>query len=168
MATRLAVIVLLMTLGAAAQTEAPTAPPPPPQPPQVSPAMKKVLGDYAGWWQAISDEAKDSFVDGYTTAMLKAQLLTHNECMKDAKRVQPGPDSNAKLQESLKLCVVSEAFDYKGGIAFRIGLNRFYDNPLNITIPPEFAMEYVRDELMGNKTTGELLLELNEWRRTMK
>ena len=167
MTTRLAAMVLLVTLGGAAQTEPPTATPQS-KPEQVPQGMKKVLGDYGGWWEDLSDQARDSFVDGYTTAMQKARFLTHNECMKNAKSVQPGPEFNAKLQESLKLCAVSEAFDYKAGISLRVGLNRFYNNSLNARIPPEFAMEYVRDEIMRTKTTGELLEELIGWRKAMK
>jgi len=103
MTTRIAAIVLLLTLAAAAQTAQPTDTPPP-KPVQVSPLMLKVAGDYGGWWAALSIEARDNFVDGYTTAMQKAQSITHNECMKNARGVQQGPEFNAKLQESLNLC----------------------------------------------------------------
>jgi hypothetical protein len=166
MTTQIAAIVFLVTLAAAAQTAPPTDTPRP-NPAQLPPVMMKELGDYGGWWKALSDEARDNFVDGYTTAMQKVQFITHNECMKNAKSVQPGPEFNAKLQESLNLCVLSEAFDYKAGMSLRVGLNKFYNNPLNAHIPPEFAMEYLRDELKRNKTTGELLDELNDWRKTM-
>jgi len=167
MTTRIAAIVLLLMLAAAAQTTQPTDTPQP-KPVQVSPLMMRASGDYGGWWTALSDEAKDNFVDGYTTAMQKVQFITHNECMKNAKSVQPGPESNAKLQASFNLCALSEAFDYKAGMSLRVGLNRFYSNPLNARITPELAMEYVRDELKRNKTIGELLEELNEWRKTMQ
>jgi len=126
-----------------------------------------MLGDYGGWWKALSDEARDSFVDGYTAAMQKVQFNLHNECMQRAKSVKAGPEYNAKLQDSLNLCVLSDAFDYKAVMSLRIGLNRFYNNSLNANIPPELAMEYVRDELKGNKTTAELLEELIEWRKAM-
>jgi len=166
MTTRIAALVLLLTLAAAAQTAQPTDAPQP-KPVQVSPLMLKVDGDYGGWWRTLSIEARDNFVDGYTTAMQKAQSITHKECMKNARGVQQGPEFNARLQQSLNLCALSEAFDYKASIGLRTGLNRFYNNPLNAGIPPEFAMEYIRDELKQSKTTAELMDELNEWRRTM-
>ena len=166
MTLRIAAIVLLLTLKAAAQTEPPTDIPLP-KPVQIPPATMKLLGDYGGWWKALSDEARDNFVDGYTAAMQKVQFITHKECMKNAKSIQPGPEFNAKLQESLNLCALSETFDYKADKALRAGLDKFYKNPLNATIPPEFAMEYLRDELKHNKTEGELRDELNEWRKTM-
>jgi len=166
MTIRIASIVLVVTLAAAAQTAPPTDTFQP-KPAQIPPLMMKALGDYGGWWKALSDEARDNFVDGYTTAMQKVQFMTHNECMKNAKSVQRGPEFNAKLQESFNLCVLSEAFDYKDGISLRTGLNRFYNNELNARIPPEFALEYLRDEIKRNKTAGQLLDELNEWRKTM-
>src|SRR5271165_76455 len=143
MTTRIAAIVLLLMLAAAAQTTQPTDTLQP-KPVQVSPLMMRASGDYGGWWTALSDEARDSFVDGYTAAMQKVQFITHNECMKNAKSVQPGPEFNAKLQESLNLCTLSETFDYKSDKALRVGIDRFYKNPLNARIPPEFAMEYLR------------------------
>jgi len=167
MATHIAAIVLLLTLAAAAQTAQPTDTLQP-KPVQIPPLMMRATGDYGGWWAALSIEARDNFVDGYTTAMQKVQFITHNQCMKNAKSAQPGPESNAKLQASFNLCALSEEFDYKAGMSLRVGLNRFYNNPLNERIPPELAMEYVRDELKRNKTIGELLEELNEWRKTMQ
>jgi len=163
MTTRIAAIVFWATL-AAGQTGAPTDKSQP-DPGQMPPPMMRLLGDYAGWWKALSDEAKDSFVDGYTTAMRNAEFTTHKECMDEAKSVQPGPEFNTKMQESLQLCALSEAFDYKAGKALRLSLDRFYRNPLNARIPADLAMEYVRDELKGGKTAAQLLDELNEWRK---
>jgi hypothetical protein len=166
MTIRIAGLVLLAALAAAAQTETPTDTPVP-KPVQVPPVMMKLLGDYGGWWKALSDESRDNFVDGYTAAMQNVQVTMRNECMKNAKSVQPGPEFNAKLQDSLNLCVLSKAFDYKSDLSLRTGLDRFYKNPLNAGIPPEYAMEYLRDELQHNKTAEQLRNELNEWRKTM-
>jgi hypothetical protein len=166
MIVRIAAIVLLAVLSAAAQTETP-ADTPVPKPVQVPPVMMKLLGDYGGWWKALSDESRDNFVDGYTSAMQNVQVTMRSECMKNAKSVQPGPEFNAKLQDSLNLCELSKAFDYKSDLSLRTGLDRFYKNPLNTGIPPEYAMEYLRDELQHNKTADQLRNELSEWRRTM-
>ncbi len=166
MTARIAILVLSAALAAAAQTDLP-ADPPPLKPIPVSPLMMKVLGDYGGWWKGLSDDAKDTFVDGYTTAMQKAQFVAHNECMKNARSIPPGPEYNAKLQESLNLCTLSDAFDYKADKALRVGLDGFYKNPLNGSIPPEFAMEYLRDQLKRNKTENQLRDELVQWRRMM-
>jgi hypothetical protein len=166
MTIRIAALVLLAVLTATAQTETPTDRPVP-KPVQVPPVMMKLLGDYGGWWKALSDESRDNFVDGYTAAMQNVQITMRNECMKNAKNVQPGPEFNAKLQDSLNLCVLSKAFDYKSDLSLRTGLDRFYKNPLNAGVPPEYAMEYLRDELQHNKTADQLRNELTEWRKTM-
>ena len=167
MTIRIATLVLLTALAAAGQTAEPTGVLTP-KPVQTPPLMLKLMGDYGGWWKALSDDARDNYVDGYTTAMQKVQFVTHNECMKNARSVMPGPELNAKLQESFNLCALSETFDYKSDRALRAGLDRFYKNMLNANIPPEFAMEYLRDDLKRNKTPSQLAEELNEWRRTMK
>jgi hypothetical protein len=166
MTIRIAALVLLGAMAAAAQTEvAPDTPVP--KPVQVPPVMMKLLGDYGGWWRTLSDESRDNFVDGYTAAMQNVQVTMRNECMKNAKSVQPGPEFNAKLQDSLNLCVLSKEFDYKSDLSLRTGLDRFYKNPLNAAIPPEYALEYLRDELQHNKTVDQLRNELTEWRKAM-
>jgi hypothetical protein len=166
MTLRIAAIVFLLAVNAASQA-APPVGTPLPNPAQISPVTLKLMGDYGRWWKGISEESRDNFVDGYTTAMQKAQIMTHNECMKNARNVQPGPGSNARLQESLNLCVLSHAFDYKAALSFRAGLDGFYKDPLNARIPPEFAMEYLRDDFNRDKTPNQLLDELIEWRRMM-
>ena len=166
MTIRIAAIVLLAAVTVAAQTEAPPDMPVA-KPVQVSPVVMKLLGDYGGWWKALSDESRDNFVDGYTAAMQNVQVTMRNECMKNAKNAEPGPEFNAKLQDSLNLCVLSKAFDYKSDLSLRTGLDRFYRNPLNTGIPPEYALEYLRDEIQHNKTADQLRNELNEWRKTM-
>ena len=163
---RIVAIVLWAVLVAAAQTETP-ADTPLPKPVPVSPVMMKLMGDYGGWWKALSDESRDNFVDGYTAAMQNVQVTIRSECMKNAKSVQPGPEFNAKLQDSLNLCVIAKTFDYKSDLSLRSGLDKFYKNPLNAGIPPEYALEYLRDELQHNKTPDQLRNELTEWRKTM-
>jgi hypothetical protein len=163
---RIIAIVFLAAVAAYAQTETP-ADTPLPKPVPVSPVMMKLMGDYGGWWKAISDESRDNFVDGYTAAMQNVQVTMRSECMKNAKSVQPGPEFNAKLQDSLNLCVIAKTFDYKSDLSLRSGLDKFYKNPLNAGIPPEYALEYLRDELQHNKTPDQLRNELTEWRKTM-
>ncbi len=95
-------------------------------------------------------------MDGYTTAMQKAEVITHNECMNNAKSVQPGPDSNARLQQSLNLCVLSHSIRLQSRSIISSRPGQVYKNPLNERIPPEFAMEYVRDDLSRDKTPNPI------------
>lgn len=128
--------------------------------------MMWLANDYGGWWKALSDEAKDNFVFGYTTAMLKVKRITHSLGMDNAKGSKPGdPEWQAKMYESIDLNALSEDFDYVVDKPLRPALDEFYKEPLNTHIPPDFAMEYVRDELKGKKTAGQLLDELTEWRK---
>jgi len=44
-------------------------------------------------------------------------------------------------------------------------LDAFYKDPLNARISVEFGLRYVRDELKGKMTAGQLLDELKDWRQ---
>ena len=58
-------------------------------------------------------------------------------------------------------------FCVQGREATEAELDEFYKEPLNVRIPAQYAMEYVRDEMVGKKTAGQLLDELNDWRKIM-
>jgi hypothetical protein len=127
----------------------------------------KAFGNYGGWWASLSDDAKDSFIDGYRTAMDKAQFTAYGECMEEKKSLQPASDFDTKMKEIVILCTLAQEFDFKVDKPMKGGLDDFYKDPLNTRIPAFTAMAYVRDELQGKKTAGQLLDELNGWRKIM-
>lgn len=141
-------------------------PTPTPQP-KVNPGLIKAFGNYGAWWTALTDEGKENFIDGYRTAMENAQFITHGECMQETKSLKPGAEFNARMQEIMILCELAEGFDFKADQSLKPPLDAFYKEPLNTRIPVFMAMQYVRDEMMGKKTPGQLLDELNEWRKIM-
>ena len=48
-------------------------------------------------------------------------------------------------------------FCVQGREATEAELDEFYKEPLNVRIPAQYAMEYVRDEIVGKKTARQLL-----------
>jgi hypothetical protein len=178
MTSRLAAAVLLLACTAVAQTSPSsdkpvspvgekTAAPSKPAPP-LNPSLFKLFGNYGGWWNYISEAEKDAFIDGYTSAMSRANSLTVAMCQSKMKEVQPGATSfNEKFYGAVDLCFVGQTFAFKVDKPLKPQLDEFYKEPLNVRIPAEFAMEYVRDEIVGKKTAGQLLDELNDWRKVL-
>jgi hypothetical protein len=147
---------------ASAKTAAPSKPEP------LNPVLYKVFGNYGVWWNNISEAEKDSFIDGYTTAMARANSLAVGMCKATMKEPQPGASNfNEKFYGGMNLCYVGQSFAFKVDKPLKPRLDDFYKEPLNARIPAEFAMEYVRDELAGTKTAGQLLDELNDWRKIL-
>jgi hypothetical protein len=143
--------------------------PSPVSPPQVkiNPGLIKAFGNYGGWWAALSDDAKDSYVDGYRSAMSKAQSLTYGTCMKEKDAIKPGADFDTQMKEVIILCSLAQEFDFKVDKPMKGGLDDFYKDPANTRITDFIATAYVRDQLQGKKTAGQLLDELNDWRKIM-
>jgi hypothetical protein len=131
-----------------------------------SPAMMKALGNYGGWWNSLSDQAKDNFIDGYTSAMDKAKSMTDGFGKQAKERLTPGPSFDAQMDHAMLLFFLSSEFSYdNSNNALRDALNEFYKDPLNTRIKISLAMGHVRDQLEGRKTAGQLLDELNDWRK---
>ena len=159
-------IMLLLATSVVAQNR-PTVPAATPEKQiNTGPAMMKALGNYGGWWNSLSNEAKDNFIDGYTSAMESAKTLTVGFQKQATEKLTPGPGFDAQMHEALLLAFLSSEFSYnKSNDAFINALNEFYKEPLNARIKVSLAMGHVRDQLEGRKTAGQLLDELNDWRK---
>jgi hypothetical protein len=70
------------------------------------------------------------------------------------------------MDHAMLLFFLSSEFSYdNSNNALRDALNEFYKDPLNTRIKISLAMGHVRDQLEGRKTAGQLLDELNDWRK---
>ncbi len=79
---------------------------------------------------------------------------------------EPGPSFDAQMNHAMLLEFLSSEVSYNKSInALRDALNEFYKDPLNARIMVSFAIGHVRDQLEGRKTAGQLLDELNDWRK---
>jgi hypothetical protein len=136
---------------------------------KLEPGLFKAFGNYGGWWNNISEAEKDAFIDGYITAMGRANSLSIGMCKATMNEAKPGAANfNDKFYGGMTLCAVAETFDFSVDKPLKPRLDEFYKEPLNIRIPTQFAMEYVRDEVSGKKTAGQFLDELNDWRKILK
>ena len=107
-------------------------------------------------------------MDGYFLAMDNASSTLHSLSDAQMKEIQPGDkEFNAKLYGVMNLRYTSDKFSFKLDKPLKPALDDFYKEPLNNRIPIQFGMEYMRDKLAGKKTEGQLVDELNEWRKIM-
>ena len=121
------------------------------------------------WWASLPDDAKDAFVDGYSTAMGDAHYLMTGMCKLRTKAIQPKANSeqfNAEVKGVLDLCMIGQEFDFEVG-SLRAGVDEFYKEPQNTRIPIRDALSYARDKLKGNKPAQELENQLKDWRNTV-
>ena len=125
----------------------------------------KAVGGYGLVWNALSEEEKDTFIDGYLDAMKHAAFTLQWFCDDARKNLQPGPGFNEQMKAIMTMSVLAQEFDFKTTSPLKPHLDAFYKDPLNKRIPISNAMQYVRDEITGRKTAGQLLDELNDWRK---
>ncbi len=172
MTERIAAAVLILAFTAVAQT----APSTDKQVPLVAdkaatatklePGSFKALGNYGGWWNNITEVEKDAFIDGFTTAMARANSVAVGVSEATMKEVKPGAANfNDKFYEVMDLRIIGQTFNFNLDKPLKPRLDEFYKDPLNVRIPVQLAMDYVRDEMSGKKTAGQLLDELNDWRK---
>jgi hypothetical protein len=96
---------------------------------------------------------------------IKRKSATDTFCQDSKKKLQPGPEFNEKMQGIRTLCFLASEFNFNVEKPFKSRLDEFYKDPLNKRIPASLALQYARDEMNGRKTDGQLLDELNSWRK---
>jgi hypothetical protein len=172
MTARIAAAIFTLALTAVAQTAPSTDKPVPPvadksaEATKLEPGLFKAFGNYGGWWNNISEAEKYAFIGGFTTAMARANSVAVGVSEATMKEVKPGAANfNEKLYEAMDLRMLGQTFDFNLDKPLKPRLDEFYKDPLNVRIPVQFAMDYVRDETSGKKTAGQLLDELNDWRK---
>ena len=72
-----------------------------------SPAAMKVLGNYGGWWNSLSDETKDNFIDGYTSAMDRVKRLLMGLKEACGRKSRRGLGIDAQMNHALILSLLS-------------------------------------------------------------
>ncbi len=114
----------------------------------------------------VDRRREDCFIDGYTTAMSRVESVTSGFGKKARDKLTPGPSFDAQMDNAMLLSLLSSEFNYQGSNdSLRTALDDFYKDPLNARILVSLALGHVRDQLEGRKTAGQLLDELNDWRK---
>lgn len=165
MKTRFGFLLLLATIGIlTAQGQQASAPPPPKV---VQNPFLRAL-ENGQWWVSLTEDTKETFTDGYATAMSRVKNITHAACMDEGKNAKTGSQFNTEMSAAMNLCLLAEFFDFDVDRRNLIGgVNEFYKDPRNVSIPVDFAFEHVRDKLKGKMSAQELDDRLTGWRRTM-
>jgi hypothetical protein len=166
---RVFALLLVVTLGVSiALCQTTTAQPPAKAEPN-NPFLR-LLGNGV-WWLNLSDDRKDTFLDGYVSGMNDANHLMMGMCDQKRNTLQPNNNNEkfmAEMYAALDLCMLGGEFDFNVDIQkLRGGVDEFYADSHNKLIPIRLAMAYVRDKLKGKKTAQELNDELQSWRRAM-
>jgi hypothetical protein len=131
------------------------------QPSKAAPNPFLRLAGNGVWWTSLAVDTKDTFVDGYVTAMSRVHDMLAAQC---AKGMQ---ESDGKA--AMAFCVNADFFDFGNDERLdrqkvRNGIDDFYKESLNTRIPIDYAMAYVKDTLKGKTTPRELEDQLIRWR----
>lgn len=117
-------------------------------------------GNVGGWWGSMSENEKSAFLDGYKSAMIRANQLETNVCTVLRQDIEKDHEMPIKAMiEVANVCIASG--DTAGYEKVTIkDLDNFYSDPINQPMLLEWTMPYLRDKTTGKKTEGQLLDEL--------
>jgi len=101
------------------------------------------------WWVRLSDEARNRFIERYTKAMdhVMSDLVT--ACAEEVKSLPRNGIDDVDAISSMTLCKISSSFDFNFGThkELREGIDEFYKDSANLTVPIDIALQRVRDAL---------------------
>ena len=161
------IVMLLVLAGSLVAQSAPT---PSQTPAKTAPNPLLRLFGNGAWWTNLPDDVKDTFVDGYITAMAHVNFIVAHECADARNNLKPGPKFDADMQTAMALCATAEWWDFSVDERLdrqkvKNGIDAFYKDPQNTRITIDYAVEYTRDELKGRMSPRQLEDELKEWRQ---
>jgi hypothetical protein len=114
------------------------------------------------WWIRLTDNARDRFIERYTKAMDHVMSDLETECAQGMKSLLAGgkPRSvvdEADIMSNMTLCKISSSFDFGFGthMELREGVDAFYKDSTNLTVPIEVALPRVRDALAVKHPRGK-------------
>jgi hypothetical protein len=123
------------------------------------PLVNAAVPRNAHWWTSLSDDTKNTFLDGYTAAMSHVSNRLFSECADKMKKITskitsdgrtvpiaPSPDAAGNITQIWNLCVLGGSFDF--GIEqrdLRNGVDEFYKDAQNSHVPIDVALRHVRD-----------------------
>ena len=106
------------------------------------------------WWIDLTDEARDKFIERYTKAMDHVMNDLATECSQGIRSLLEGEKPRSGVDEvdilsNFTLCKVASSFDFGFGThkELREGVDAFYKDSTNLTVPIEVALPRVRDAL---------------------
>jgi hypothetical protein len=104
------------------------------------------------WWVNLSDEARDRFLERYAKAMnhVMSDLLT--DCADGIKSLPRSGAQEVDAVSSMTLCKIGSSFDFTfDRKELREGIDGFYKDSTNLTVPIDVALQHVRDALAAKR-----------------
>jgi hypothetical protein len=108
------------------------------------------------WWVNLSDEARDRFIERYTKAMnhVTSDLVT--DCADGIKSLPRNGAQEVDAVASMTLCKIASSFDFSfDRKELREGVDGFYKDSTNLTVPIDVALQHVRDALAAKRPRGQ-------------
>jgi hypothetical protein len=108
------------------------------------------------WWVSLSDEARDRFIERYTKAMDHAVSALAAECAEEVKSLPRNGTDEVDVISSFTLCKIAGSLDFNFGThkELREGIDGFYKDSTNLSVPIDVAMQRVRDVLAAKHPRG--------------
>jgi hypothetical protein len=108
------------------------------------------------WWVSLSDKAKDRFIERYTKAMDQVMHTLVAQCAEEVKSLPRSGVDEVDAISSFTLCKVGSSFDFNFGTRqeLRQGVDEFYGDSTNLTVPIDVALHRVRDALAVKHPRG--------------
>ena len=108
------------------------------------------------WWVSLSDEARDRFIERYTKAMDQVMHALVAECAEEVKSLPRTGIDDVDAISSFTLCKIGSSFDFNFGThkELREGVDAFYQDSTNLTVPIDVALHRVRDALADKHPRG--------------
>ena len=110
------------------------------------------------WWVSLSDEARNRFIERYTKAMDHVMSDLYTACAEEVKSPPRSGTDDVDAMSSMTLCKIGSSFDFNFGThkELREGVDEFYKDSANLTVPIDVALQRVRDGLAAKhpRSTG--------------
>jgi hypothetical protein len=114
------------------------------------------------WWIGLTDDARDKFIERYTKAMDHVVSDLETECSVGMRSLLAGEKPRDGVDEvdimsNFTLCEVASSFDFGYGThkELREGVDAFYKDSTNLSVPIQAALQRVRDALAVKHPRGK-------------
>jgi hypothetical protein len=110
------------------------------------------------WWVSLSDEARDRFIERYTKAMDRVMSALVTQCAEELKSLPRTGINDVDFISSMALCKIASSFDFNFGThkELREGIDGFYKDSTNLSVPIDVAIQRVRDVLAAKHPRGAM------------
>lgn len=110
------------------------------------------------WWLGLSEEAKDKFIERYTKAMnhVRSDLVT--DCADGIKSLPRNGAQEVDIVSIMTLCKIASSFYFDfDRKELREGVDGFYKDSMNLTIPMDVALQRVREALAAKRPPVQVI-----------